>query len=151
MAQSIQRIRATHTGSMPRPPEILAFMRRRAAGEKVERAEWDGALSRHVDEIVRRQVAAGIDIVNDGECSKTSFMNYVAERLAGFEGRGTPSSTGPINPEGRDAKLFPDYYDWVLKHNPFADIVRTAAPRAAPCWRPPQTRRAVAWSSPAPA
>jgi 5-methyltetrahydropteroyltriglutamate--homocysteine methyltransferase len=126
MAQSIQRIRATHTGSMPRPPEILAFMRRRAAGEKVERAEWDGALSRHVDEIVRRQVAAGIDIVNDGECSKTSFMNYVAERLAGFEGRGTPSSTGPINPDGRDAKLFPDYYDWVLKHNPFADIVRAA-------------------------
>ncbi len=124
--ESIQRIRATHTGSMPRPPEILALMRLRAAGEKLERGAWDAALERHVREIVRRQVDAGIDVVNDGECSKTSFMNYVAERLAGFEGRGAPSSTGPINPEGRDAKLFPDYYDWVLKHNPFADIVRTA-------------------------
>ena len=124
--ESIQRIRATHTGSMPRPPEILALMRRRAAGEKLERGAWDAALERHVRDIVRRQVDAGIDVVNDGECSKTSFMNYVAERLSGFEGRGAPSATGPINPEGRDAKLFPDYYDWVLKHNPFADIVRAA-------------------------
>jgi 5-methyltetrahydropteroyltriglutamate--homocysteine methyltransferase len=117
-------IRATHTGSMPRPPEILALMRRRAAGEKP--AGWDEALKRNVADIVKKQVAAGIDVVNDGECGKTSFMNYVAERLSGFAGRGQPSSTGPINPEGRDAKLFPDYYEWVLKHNPFADIVRTA-------------------------
>ena len=118
------RIRATHTGSMPRPPEVLALMRRRAAGERP--AEWDAALKKNVGEIVRRQVAAGIDVVNDGECAKTSFMNYVAERLAGFEGRGAPSATGPINPDGRDAKQFPDYYREVLKHNPFADIIRTA-------------------------
>ena len=118
------RIRATHTGSMPRPPEVLALMRRRAAGERP--AEWDAVLKQHVAEIVRRQVAAGIDVVNDGECSKTSFMNYVAERLSGFEGRGTPSATGPINPDGRDGKQFPDYYREVLKHNPFADIIRTA-------------------------
>lgn len=118
------RIRATHTGSMPRPPEVLALMRRRAAGERP--AEWEAVLKQHVTQIVRRQVEAGIDVVNDGECGKTSFMNYVAERLEGFEGRGTPSSTGPINPQGRDAKQFPDYYREVLKHNPFADIVRTA-------------------------
>jgi 5-methyltetrahydropteroyltriglutamate--homocysteine methyltransferase len=121
---SDHRIRTTHTGSMPRPPDVLALMRRRAAGDTPP--EWDEVLRRNVADIVRRQVAAGIDVVNDGECGKTSFMNYVAERLSGFEGRGKPSLTGPINLEGRDAKLFPDYYDWVIKHNPFADIVRTA-------------------------
>jgi 5-methyltetrahydropteroyltriglutamate--homocysteine methyltransferase len=120
------RIRATHTGSMPRPPEILAMMRAKAAGGPWDCLEFDTLLKKHVVQIVRRQVDAGIDVVNDGECGKTSFMNYVAERLAGFEGRGTPSSTGPINAQGRDAKLFPDYYAWVLEHNPFADIVRTA-------------------------
>src|SRR5688572_17050055 len=126
MKGNTRRIRATHTGSMPRPPEILELMRRRAAGEKHDRKKWETALKTHVAEIVRRQVEAGIDVVSDGECGKTSFMNYVAERLSGFEGRGTPSSTGPINAQGRDAKLFPDYYAWVLEHNPFADIVRTA-------------------------
>ena len=120
------RIRTTHTGSMPRPPEILAMMRARAAGAGFDAGAFEAALKSHVAAIVRRQVEAGIDVVNDGECGKTSFMNYVGERLAGFEGRGQPSSTGPINPEGRDAKLFPDYYEQVLQHNPFADIVRTA-------------------------
>lgn len=123
MERSIQRIRTTHTGSMPRPPEILEFMRARASGGPYDPRAYDAALKKHVAAIVKRQVEAGIDVVNDGECGKTSFMNYVAERLGGFQGRGVPSATGPINAEGRDAKRFPDYYEQVLKHNPFAHIV----------------------------
>jgi 5-methyltetrahydropteroyltriglutamate--homocysteine methyltransferase len=124
------RIRTTHTGSLPRPPEIFATMKAISAGAHYDPEAYEAALTRHVGEIVRRQVEAGIDVVNDGECSKPSFANYVAERLDGFVARmppgGLPVSTGPIGIGGRDAQAFPDYYQNVLKHNPFADTIRFA-------------------------
>jgi 5-methyltetrahydropteroyltriglutamate--homocysteine methyltransferase len=130
MKRSTERIRTTHTGSMPRPPEMFEFMRARAAGAPVDARSYEQALERHVTEIVRRQVEAGIDVVNDGECGKVSFNNYVAERLAGFEARvpaaGLGVSTGPIDTAGRDFRQFADYYQNVLKHNPFADVIRIA-------------------------
>jgi len=130
MKRSLDHIRTTHTGSMPRPEEIFEFMQARASGEPCDSHLYEDALKKHVREIVRKQVAAGIDVVNDGECGKTSFNNYLAERLGGFEGRvpagGMPASTGPMNLGGRDAKLFPDYYENVLQHNPFANIIRVA-------------------------
>ena len=130
MKRSTQRIRTTHTGSMPRPRAIFEFMQARAAGTPVDEQAYEAALKHHVAEIVRKQVEAGIDVVNDGECSKPSFQNYVAERLAGFEARmppgGLPPPTGPIGIGGRDATSFPDYYDNVLKNNPFAHVIRFA-------------------------
>jgi 5-methyltetrahydropteroyltriglutamate--homocysteine methyltransferase len=130
MKRSIDHIRTTHTGSMPRPKEIFEFMQARASGAPYDSRLYEDALKKHVSEIVRKQVEAGIDVVNDGECGKTSFNNYLAERLGGFEGRvpagGMPAPTGPMNLGGRDAKLFPDYYENVLQHNPFANIIRVA-------------------------
>jgi 5-methyltetrahydropteroyltriglutamate--homocysteine methyltransferase len=79
---------------------------------------------------VRQQVAAGIDIVNDGECGKPSFGHYIMGRLSGFESRvppgGIPVPTGPMGTGGRDAEMFEDYYDWVLAHNPFENVIRVA-------------------------
>jgi 5-methyltetrahydropteroyltriglutamate--homocysteine methyltransferase len=113
---------------MPRPPEIFEAMRSRAAGAAVDDQAFEAALAAHVAEIVRRQVEAGIDVVNDGECSKVSFNNYVAERLAGFAGRvppgGLAAPTGPIGIGGRDFQRFRDYYEGVLQHNPFANVIR---------------------------
>jgi 5-methyltetrahydropteroyltriglutamate--homocysteine methyltransferase len=123
----MDRIRTTHTGSMPRPKEMFELMQARAAGKPVDPARFEEALKRNVADIVRRQVEAGIDVVNDGECGKVSFNNYVAERLGGFEGRvpqGTPSTVGPIDLHGRDAQLFPDYYENVAKNSPFAGVIR---------------------------
>jgi 5-methyltetrahydropteroyltriglutamate--homocysteine methyltransferase len=128
MKRSTDRIRTTHTGSMPRPQEIFEFMQARASGASIDARVYEEALKNHVTAIVRKQVEAGIDVVNDGECSKVSFNNYVAERLAGFEARMPPGGlavpTGPIGVGGRDFNRFPDYYENVLKHNPFANVIR---------------------------
>src|ERR1700691_5085851 len=87
MQRSTSRIRTTHTGSLPRPPDMLETLHRLAAGQPVDTAAYESALTRHVADIVKRQVEAGIDTVSDGECSKPSFQHYVAERLDGFEAR----------------------------------------------------------------
>ena len=127
---SQNHIRTTHTGSLPRPPEIFATMKAISAGTPYDREAYEAAITRHVADIVRRQVEAGIDVVNDGECSKPSFSNYVAERLEGFVPRMPPGGlgipTGPMGLDGRDAQNFPDYYQNVLKNNPFADTIRFA-------------------------
>jgi 5-methyltetrahydropteroyltriglutamate--homocysteine methyltransferase len=130
MTQNANRIRTTHTGSLPRPAEILDTMRAIAAGKPYDRDAYEAALTRQVAEIVRKQVEAGIDVVNDGECSKPSFQQYLADRLDGFEPRvppgGLPVPTGPLGLDGRDWQMFPDYYSNMLKHNPFADTIRIA-------------------------
>jgi 5-methyltetrahydropteroyltriglutamate--homocysteine methyltransferase len=103
-------------------------MQARASGASIDARVYEEALKNHVTAIVRKQVEAGIDVVNDGECSKVSFNNYVAERLAGFQARVPPGGlavpTGPIGVGGRDFNQFPDYYENVLKHNPFANVIR---------------------------
>ena len=130
MKRSTDRIRTTHTGSLPRPPEILEMMRAREAGQPVDEQAFEEKLAKHVDEIVRRQVACGIDVVNDGECGKPAFLAYQAERIGGLEARvpagGLPVPTGPLVMGGRDAQMFRDFYENVLKHNPFADAIRIA-------------------------
>ena len=129
MKRSIDRIRTTHTGSLPRPPEILEAMRSQAQGRAVDAPAYEAALARHVAEIVKKQVAAGIDTVSDGECSKPSFRAYVGERIGGFEARIPPGGIpvpGPVSPDSRDAAMFPDYYQGMLLHNPFANAIRVA-------------------------
>ena len=132
MKPSIDRIRTTHTGSLPRPADMLAALHARFEGGSVDEAAYEKALARNVREIVRKQVEAGIDVVSDGECSKPSFMAYRAERIGGFEPRvpkGGMPAPGPVDPNGRDATLFPEYYRNMLAHSPFANTVRVA-PRA---------------------
>lgn len=125
----MKRIRTTHTGSLPRPPAMLQALRERFSGNGRDDAAYEATLAKHVAEIVRRQVQAGIDIVTDGECSKPSFRAYLAERIEGFEARvpkgGIPMPS-PLDPNGRDAKMFPDYYRSVQEHSPFAEAVRVA-------------------------
>ena len=121
-------VRTTHTGSLPRPAELFAAMTAVSKGVAIDEAAYEAALERHVHEVVKKQVDAGIDVVNDGEYSKPSFSMYIAERLAGFEARvppgGLPVPTGPMGVDGRDANMFPDYYKQVLEHNPFVNVIR---------------------------
>jgi 5-methyltetrahydropteroyltriglutamate--homocysteine methyltransferase len=130
MKRSTNKIRTTHTGSLPRPPEMLETMRAIATGQHYDSGAYEAALTKNVAEIVKRQVEAGIDVVTDGECSKPSFQHYVAERLDGFEARmppgGLPVPTGPMGVGGRDAQMFPDFYQNVLENNPFKHTIRMA-------------------------
>ena len=130
MLRSIDHIVTTHTGSLPRPESILEGMRAREEGRLADPARLEGEIAREVAAVVQRQVDAGIDVVNDGECGKPNFHNYASERLTGFERRvppgGVPVLTRPLGTTGRDAAMFPDFYQMVLKNNPFENAIRIA-------------------------
>ncbi|MSP50064.1 MAG: epoxyalkane--coenzyme M transferase [Alphaproteobacteria bacterium] len=86
MTSSPGRILTTHVGSLPRPQDVTRLLLRRAAGEAVDPAAFEAAVSAGVMDAVARQKKAGIDIPSDGEMSKISYATYVAERLTGFSG-----------------------------------------------------------------
>jgi 5-methyltetrahydropteroyltriglutamate--homocysteine methyltransferase len=86
MLHSEQRILTTHTGSLPRPPDLTALYARRAAGETVDAAAIDAAGKAATRDVVRKQIAAGIDVGNNGEQMRETFFLYVQHRMSGFGG-----------------------------------------------------------------
>jgi 5-methyltetrahydropteroyltriglutamate--homocysteine methyltransferase len=80
------RIACTHTGSLPRPHALTRLHARRARGEAISAAEVAAAARAAVAEIVPRQVACGLDIVNNGEQGRESFVLYLRDRLTGLGG-----------------------------------------------------------------
>lgn len=82
-----QPILTTHAGSLPRPDDLAEMMWARADGEDVDEAALERRIDSAVAEVVVRQREAGVDIVSDGELSKTGFATYVGERFTGFGGR----------------------------------------------------------------
>ncbi len=89
MKRSTERFLTTHTGSLPRPEDLVRMMYAREEGVPVDRAELGARIRSAVEDVVRKQAAAGVDIVNDGEMSKPSYATYVKDRLNGFGARGT--------------------------------------------------------------
>src|SRR5215467_15408102 len=104
------RILTTHAGSLPRAQTLRDLVFARADGKPHDKQQLAAELREGVRDVVRRQVACGLDSVNDGEIGKTNFTNYVRERLSGFEAR--PAGTGPkpLSIAGRDLEKFPDYF-----------------------------------------
>ena len=124
MAYGFDRFLTTHTGSLPRPDALIQAMFAKEEGVPVDRTALAAQIGEAVAEIVKKQVAASVDLVNDGEMSKPSYATYVKDRLTGFAGasntfvyqdladfpklaqrvfgdpgrsrRRTPSCTGPI-------------------------------------------------------
>ncbi len=86
MKRSTERILTTHTGSLPRPDDLITLLRQKEAGETSEPAALEARVKSAVAETVRRQIEAGVDIVNDGEMGKPSYSTYVKDRLSGFAG-----------------------------------------------------------------
>ncbi|HEV8438912.1 MAG TPA: cobalamin-independent methionine synthase II family protein [Methylomirabilota bacterium] len=98
MKRSAQRILTTHTGSLPRPPDLTAMLQALDAGTAPDPAAFDDRVRRAVADVVRRQVEAGVDIVNDGEQGKVGYSTYVRHRLSGFGGR----SAAPMRADWAD-------------------------------------------------
>lgn len=89
MKRSSQRILATHTGSLPRPPDLLAMLEAVDAGPPPDPPAFAARVRSATREIVTQQAAAGVDIVNDGEQGKVGYSTYVRQRLTGFDGQST--------------------------------------------------------------
>jgi 5-methyltetrahydropteroyltriglutamate--homocysteine methyltransferase len=81
------RILTTHAGSLPRPDDLADLIWAQQDGQDVDEAALDARVESAVREIVEKQRKAGVDIVSDGEMSKTGFSTYVNERFSGFEGQ----------------------------------------------------------------
>ena len=90
MKRSTERFLTTHTGSLPRPEDLIRTMFAKEEGVPVEPAALARRIRSAVAETVARQVDAGIDIVNDGEMSKPSYATYIKDRLDGFGGSSHP-------------------------------------------------------------
>jgi 5-methyltetrahydropteroyltriglutamate--homocysteine methyltransferase len=88
MKRSEHRFLTTHTGSLPRPEDLIRTMYAKEEGVPVDRAALAARIRSAVEESVRKQSEAGVDVVNDGEMSKPSYATYVKDRLNGFGGTG---------------------------------------------------------------
>jgi len=106
MKRSVDRILTTHVGSLIRTPELRAAAA--AAREDASaRTAFEAELQRATTDVVRRQAAAGVDVPNDGEYGKSSWANYVLERMTGFEFR--PDSIYEAVWLGRDRVRFAEF------------------------------------------
>ena len=109
------RILVTHVGSLIRPPQLVEFLKLVEAGQPYDKKAYEACLKASIDEVVRQQVEAGVDIVSDGEFSKgRNWAFYVHARMSGI-------ATRPATPEemkdplasaggGQDRVAFPEFY-----------------------------------------
>ena len=86
MKRSTSRILTTHTGSLPRTPHVQDLLREREDMHDLDADAFAAGVRDAVSEVVARQRTTGIDVVNDGEQSRSQYATYVKERLTGFEG-----------------------------------------------------------------
>ncbi|MHB8574705.1 MAG: cobalamin-independent methionine synthase II family protein [Dehalococcoidia bacterium] len=110
MQRSTERILTTHAGSLPRPDELRALLTARDEGQPYDTAAFEGVVRTAVAEVVRRQIASGVDVVNDGEESKRNFTTYARERLSGWEERSRSPEAPLAMIYGRDQAEFPEYF-----------------------------------------
>jgi len=88
MKTSSDHVLTTHTGSLPRPAQLIDLVYSKQEGKQVDDAAFASMVGQTVDELVRRQADIGVDVVSDGEVSKPGFVNYIGKRLTGFGGVG---------------------------------------------------------------
>lgn len=97
-------IKTTHVGSLPRSQEVVDFIFAREKGAPYDPDAFSAAMTKGCDETVAKQVAAGIDVVSDGETSKISYATYVKDRYTGFGGDSKRNAPA-------DLKMFPAFLE----------------------------------------
>ncbi len=108
MKRSTNRILSTHVGSLIRPPKLVEAIQAKQNGQ-MDDAAYQQCLRESVAEVVKRQLQAGVDIINDGEFGKsTSWSLYILKRLSGFEMRPAKASAFA---RGADREKFKDFYE----------------------------------------
>jgi 5-methyltetrahydropteroyltriglutamate--homocysteine methyltransferase len=108
MKRSNDRILTTHVGSLPRPDDLFELMLDRMDGKPVDDGAYAARVRQAVEDSVKQQVDAGLDVVSDGEMGKPSFITYASQRLAGLEKR-EGNRPSPFS-NTRETRDFPEYY-----------------------------------------
>ena len=103
MRTSTDRILTTHVGSMPRPQAVVDQLFAQDQGQDYDQAEFDQVMRQAVRQVAAKQVAAGVDVISDGEMSKISYATYIRHRFTGFEIDEVPRATP------KDLDDFPAY------------------------------------------
>ena len=124
MNRSRERILTTHAGSLPRPADLLEMVRALADGRPYDRDAYARRVKSAVGEIVRRQVELGVDVIDDGEMGKPSFVTYVIDRLSGFEL--SDKATEPPWSGSKEYVSFPEFYAATVGQTPNARARRFA-------------------------
>ncbi len=142
------RILATHTGSLIRPPELLSFLAARESGRDVDQDAYAACLRASVADVVDRQAGAGIDVVDDGEMGKASWITYLYERVSGLETRPMQLEGASILPASRDRQAFPGAYAELDALDEAATRASSAAAGGGPPTDQAPAGRAVEWVVP---
>jgi 5-methyltetrahydropteroyltriglutamate--homocysteine methyltransferase len=129
MKSSTSRILTSHVGSLPRPDSVLRLIYPKETGQAYDREAHARDMHKTVRDIVRRQTEIGIDIVNDGEQTKSNFIAYVRTRLGGFEIIEPTKRTADVT---RDAIAFPGFYEERAKET---DVRKANRPLQIPSLR----------------
>jgi 5-methyltetrahydropteroyltriglutamate--homocysteine methyltransferase len=117
-----ERIRTTHTGSLPRPDDLVSLLYAEVTGELTDRPTLERRVREAVVASVRQQVECGLDIVNDGEMGKVSYSTYVTQRLTGYEShQHVPRGARP------DAAAFPRYAEWNARQQAGSYVIKRYA------------------------
>ncbi|MBF8291132.1 MAG: vitamin-B12 independent methionine synthase [Chloroflexi bacterium] len=133
MKTSTDRILTTHVGSIPRPDSIRELLRARLGGQAVDPEALAARVKDAVADVVRKQVECGIDVVSDGEMSKTSFIAYTDERLTGFTSMRPDDPTVPAsNTSGSWARRLDTRREWRAFREYYEGYLPAAMPPSAP-------------------
>ena len=124
LQQNTDHIQTTHIGSLPRPHALLDLMKAKFTGQPFDEKKFEALLAQSVQDVVRKQVDSGIEIVTDGEFSKPGFFTYIQERLEGFEAR--PGQKMKLFV--KEVAAFPDYYKEYFKTAMMGGAIVTLAP-----------------------
>ena len=135
----MERILVTHAGSLIRPAELLSFLSAIDQGKAYDSAAYRAVLSKAVSDVVARQVEVGVDIVDDGEMGKSTWITYLYERTTGLESRPIEGSVASILPASRDRQHFPGAYAEL-------DALDEAASRASTSLGADESDRTGGWS-----
>jgi len=109
--RSTDRILTTHTGSLPRPKDLLALLQEREEGRLRGEAVLHDRTRSAVLDIVRKQAETGLSVINDGEQGRADYTIYVKDRLTGFSGESTPWPN-------TDAEEFPEWAEMARQFAP---------------------------------
>jgi 5-methyltetrahydropteroyltriglutamate--homocysteine methyltransferase len=110
MKYSTDRILTTHAGALPQPPDLKAMHTAQVGGKTVDQAAFTKRVREAVAEVVKKQIACGLDVINDGEVGKSNFSRYARERLSGFIERDVKPGDQASTIYARDFIEFGDYF-----------------------------------------